>query len=477
MDAFLLRHRWTPRARSIRSRAAAPGAVARRGRRPAAAAAATAAPGIFDPFAIKGVVFRSRVLRSSLGGRMAHYDGTVTRAWRNFERRFAKPEYRVGGIISATIAIDDARHSPLGTPKLSDDRFIAPMAEGVRAVQALGCRYIVQIGDPGGHTHTSLLAEPADGLSASAGFDFIYGYRNRTSPMTREEIARTVQQFADAARRVRATGADGVEVTASKGYLIHQFLNPATNRRRDEYGGSAKKRFRLLEEVVNAVRKAVGDDYLFGVRLSARRLQLPAAEPALAAGAAAARLLLRQHARDDARIRPPAGRARRGLPAHRQRLRLRQPQGQPGRLSVRRPAPVRELGAPPEREGVGARHGAELAAGVAGPRRFRHRLALRAGGERRLRAGVSRGDEAAGHRQRRLPGPQRHRRRARGRAMRPRRHRPARCSPTPTCCRPSPRTARLQAASRAPSAASAARARRCCRSAATSRAASAIRSR
>ncbi|MFO1288942.1 MAG: NADH:flavin oxidoreductase [Rubrivivax sp.] len=235
----------------------------------AAIAAPAAAPGIFDPFAIKGVVFRSRVLRSSLGGRMAHYDGTVTRAWRNFERRFAKPEYRVGGIISATIAIDDARHSPLEYPKLSDDRYVAPMAEGVRAVQALGCRYIVQIGDPGGHTHTSLLPEPADGLSASAGFDFIYGYRNRTSAMTREDIARTVQQFADAARRVRATGADGVEVTASKGYLILQFLNPATNRRRDEYGGSAKKRFRLLEEVVNAVRTAVGDDYLFGVRLSA----------------------------------------------------------------------------------------------------------------------------------------------------------------------------------------------------------------
>jgi 2,4-dienoyl-CoA reductase (NADPH2) len=68
---------------------------------------------------------------------------------------------------------------------------------------------------------------------------------------------------------VRETGADGVEVTASKGYLIQQFLNPAVNRRTDRYGGSVDKRFRFLEEVVVAVRKKVGADFPLGVRLSA----------------------------------------------------------------------------------------------------------------------------------------------------------------------------------------------------------------
>jgi 2,4-dienoyl-CoA reductase-like NADH-dependent reductase (Old Yellow Enzyme family) len=225
--------------------------------------------GIFDTFAIKGVTLRSRVLRSSLGGRMATYDGAVTPAWKNFERRFAKPEYRLGAIISATVDVDDHRLSPLEYPKLSDDRFIEPLAAGIRAVQAEGCRYIVQLGDPGGHTQTSLLPEAADGKSASTVFDLYYGYRNLTSPMTLEEIAAEVHSFAAAARRVRAAGADGVEITASKGYILHQFLNPATNRRRDAYGGSVEKRFQLLKEVVTAVRAAVGGDYLFGVRLSA----------------------------------------------------------------------------------------------------------------------------------------------------------------------------------------------------------------
>lgn len=223
---------------------------------------------LFDPFTIKGVTFRSRVLRSSLGGRTSYYDGTVTPAWKNFEKRFARAP--IGGIISATIDIDDKRLSPLEYPKISDDSFVAPLREGVQAVQAMGCRYIIQLGDPGGHTQTSLLPQPEDGLSASSYFDFFYGYRNRTTAMTTEEVAQEVAKFRDAARRVKAIGCDGVEVTASKGYIIHQFLNPATNRRDDRYGGSKWNRFQLLREVVEAVRAEVGPDYLFGIRLSAQ---------------------------------------------------------------------------------------------------------------------------------------------------------------------------------------------------------------
>ena len=226
-------------------------------------------PGIFDPFTINGVTFRSRIVRSSLGGRMAYYDGKISPVFKNFERRFARRENQLGGIITATIDVDENRVSPLEYPKLTDDSLIPPLAEVVRVVHAEGCKYIVQIGDPGGHTQTSMLAQEADGKSASAFFDFYYGYRNRTSPMSVKEIKDEVDKFAAAALRVQKAGADGVEVTASKGYLIHQFLNPATNRRSDDYGGSMEKRFQLLREVVSAVRASVGKDFLFGVRLSA----------------------------------------------------------------------------------------------------------------------------------------------------------------------------------------------------------------
>ena len=222
---------------------------------------------IFEPYTMKGVTFKNRILRSSMGGRTSYYDGTVNSAWKHFEKKFS--ETGVAGIISATIDVCDDRLSPLEYPKLTHDRYIKPMREGVDEVHKQGCKYIMQIGDAGGQTQMSLFPQEADSKSASKNFDLLYGYRNHTVAMTQEEIAEEVRLFADSARRVREIGCDGIEVTISKGYILHQFLNPLTNRRTDEYGGSVEKRFRIVREVVAAVRKQVGDDFLFGVRIAA----------------------------------------------------------------------------------------------------------------------------------------------------------------------------------------------------------------
>jgi 2,4-dienoyl-CoA reductase-like NADH-dependent reductase (Old Yellow Enzyme family) len=222
---------------------------------------------IFEPFTIKNVTFKNRILRSSIGGRTSYYDGTVTSAWKNFEKRFAEND--VAGIISATITVDDRRWSPLEYPKISNDKFIQPLREGIQAVKNFDCKYIIQIGDAGYQTQTSLFSQEADAKSASSGFDLLFGYRDRILEMSVEEMEQTIHNFAEAARRVRETGCDGLEITASKGYIIHQFLNPVSNRRTDEYGGSVEKRFRFLQEIVKAVRQTVGSDFLFGIRLSA----------------------------------------------------------------------------------------------------------------------------------------------------------------------------------------------------------------
>ena len=154
-------------------------------------------------------------------------------------------------------------------PKLSHDRFVKPLAEAIKAVQRYECRYIVQIGDTGGATHTSLFRQEEDSKSSSTLFDFFYGYQDRLHAMTTEEIENTIHNFAEAGRRVRESGADGLEITASKGYIIHQFLNPGINRRKDQYGGSVDNRFHFLEQIITAVRKKTGNDFPLGIRLSA----------------------------------------------------------------------------------------------------------------------------------------------------------------------------------------------------------------
>jgi N-ethylmaleimide reductase len=81
------------------------------------------------------------------------------------------------------------------------------------------------------------------------------------------EIPGVVSQFAEAARKAKDAGFDGVEVHAANGYLIDAFLRDGTNRRTDAYGGSPSNRVRFLLEVVGAVASA-WDGRRVGVRLS-----------------------------------------------------------------------------------------------------------------------------------------------------------------------------------------------------------------
>ncbi|MGO4437660.1 oxidoreductase [Rhizobium sp. RAF56] len=82
------------------------------------------------------------------------------------------------------------------------------------------------------------------------------------------DIERIVADYAAAAQRMQAAGLDGVEFEAY-GHLMDGFWSPATNRREDEYGGSLENRMRFSTMVTEAVRKAVGPDFIVGIRLVA----------------------------------------------------------------------------------------------------------------------------------------------------------------------------------------------------------------
>ncbi len=81
-------------------------------------------------------------------------------------------------------------------------------------------------------------------------------------------VRSTIAAYARCARLAKRAGYDGVEIMASEGYLLNQFLAPRTNHRTDEWGGSAENRRRLPVEVVRAVREAAGPDFVIVYRLS-----------------------------------------------------------------------------------------------------------------------------------------------------------------------------------------------------------------
>ena len=93
-------------------------------------------------------------------------------------------------------------------------------------------------------------------------------YRVVPVPMPNEMVWEMIDSYAAAAGRLADAELDGVEILASMGYLIAQFLNPHTNRRDDEFGGSFENRLRLLREIVEASRRRIGVDKTLGVRIT-----------------------------------------------------------------------------------------------------------------------------------------------------------------------------------------------------------------
>ncbi|MCC3772451.1 NADPH-dependent 2,4-dienoyl-CoA reductase [Streptomyces sp. UNOC14_S4] len=86
--------------------------------------------------------------------------------------------------------------------------------------------------------------------------------------LTDEEVEETVEDFVRAAALARYAGYDGVEIMGSEGYLVNEFVAPATNHRTDRWGGSFENRVRFPVEIVRRVRERVGPDFVLIYRLS-----------------------------------------------------------------------------------------------------------------------------------------------------------------------------------------------------------------
>jgi len=87
--------------------------------------------------------------------------------------------------------------------------------------------------------------------------------------LERSEVKDLVQAWGEAARRANEAGFDMLELHGAHGYLVHEFLSERSNQRSDEYGGPAENRVRFALDVARAVRRAVGPDFVLGLRLSA----------------------------------------------------------------------------------------------------------------------------------------------------------------------------------------------------------------
>jgi 2,4-dienoyl-CoA reductase-like NADH-dependent reductase (Old Yellow Enzyme family)/thioredoxin reductase len=218
---------------------------------------------MLQPFVQGRLDLRSRVVMPPILDRLGSQDGYVTEQLIRFYADRVE-----GGVALAIIggmAISEAAKYRPGGLHIYDDTYILGLSRLAEAIHHAGAKIGVQLQHAG-----RMVADPPQPRNRTLGpsslVDTLTG--KPVEALSTSEIAEIVQAFAAAAQRARRAGFDHLEVHGSHGYLPSAFLSPFTNRRDDAYGGSVTARARLICEIVEAVREAVGNSMTVGVRLN-----------------------------------------------------------------------------------------------------------------------------------------------------------------------------------------------------------------
>ena len=219
-------------------------------------------PHLFSPIKIGKQVVKNRIFMPPLSTNLGN-KGYVTDEL--IEHYRARAKGGVGLFVTEVVTIEPTYVYLPGDMSIYDDSFIEGWKKLAAAVHEYGAKILPQL------FHPAYMAFPIPGtprLIAPSNVGPYYA-KEAPRPVTKEELKVIIEQFADAAQRVQKSGADGVEIHAAHAHgLLGGFLSPQYNKRTDEYGGNIDARLKLTLEVIEAIRKRCGEEFIIDVRIS-----------------------------------------------------------------------------------------------------------------------------------------------------------------------------------------------------------------
>ncbi|WP_068547261.1 NADH:flavin oxidoreductase/NADH oxidase family protein [Thalassotalea crassostreae] len=175
-----------------------------------------------------------------------------------------------GLLITGNVMVDKRYLERAGNVVLEDDSALEIFKSWAQAGTVAGNHLWMQISHPGRQCPSLVNSEP---LAPSEVQLKMLGSFSKPRALTQAEIEDIIQRFATTASLAKEAGFTGVQIHCAHGYLISQFLSPKINQRQDQWGGSLENRARLARSIVQAVRKAVGDDFPIAVKLNSADFQ------------------------------------------------------------------------------------------------------------------------------------------------------------------------------------------------------------
>jgi 2,4-dienoyl-CoA reductase (NADPH2) len=217
---------------------------------------------LFEPIKLGNLVVKNRIVMPTVTTGFS--TGPVTDQLKAYYIERAK-----GGVGMIFVGICGIEKGLKYTIDVSSDDAIPGLQVLAKAIKAEGARVGLQAFHPGRYEFTWITGRKP--VSASDVASSLAG-TEKPRALTVPEIDKIEDEYAQAALRAKKAGFDAAEFIGSAGYLISQFLSPATNKRTDGYGGGLENRIRFPLEIVERAKKLVGESYPIVFRLSGDEL-------------------------------------------------------------------------------------------------------------------------------------------------------------------------------------------------------------
>ena len=218
-------------------------------------------PYLSSPITINSLEVRNRIVYPALGV-LYSYDRKLNDRYYHFFQEKARGG---AGIVTVGPVGVDFIGSGIIVLSLAEDEAIPSFTRLAALIKEHGAAPWVQLFHAGAYSHPFII----DGKEPIAPSPIFSKYSKATPrEMTLEDIDMVQTAFVQAALRAKQAGFSGVEIIASGGYLITQFVSPLRNHRTDQYGGNFENRMRFPRELIERLREKLGPDYPLTIRMA-----------------------------------------------------------------------------------------------------------------------------------------------------------------------------------------------------------------